>query len=265
MTGQNVTNCRKRHQSGVATSVCHHANELDLMINAGCELKEQGAAVLAFGRTEALAESLKQLVVSELICVDAFSYSAPLEQVAFIGSAKAIIIGIDTARDFNEVIEFVTKIRLQNLSSQILIVYAYSGTIAKVECYLAGADHCIKLPFDHGEQISLLSETFKDIESESKVKLVLDQARLCLYGLAKKLEVSYSEMQILYALMNAKEYILSHDDVAKVLDLNLKYYDPRALEKTMSRLRGKIRKTYDINAIHNVRGFGYRLCRGVIS
>jgi DNA-binding response OmpR family regulator len=239
--------------------------ELDLMISAGCKLKEQGTAVLVFGRTGALAENLKQLIVSDALCVDALSYCTPLEQVANIGSVQVVIIEVNTSSDFKEVIEFVTKVRLQNLSAQISLVFAYSGTIPKVQCYLAGADHCIKLPVDHYEKTSLLSEMFENFESESEVRLILDQARLCLFGLAKKLEISYSEMQILQALINAKEYILSHDDVAKALDLNIKFYDPRALEKTMSRLRGKIKKTYDINAIHNVRGFGYRLCRGVIS
>ncbi len=235
------------------------------MTNAGCKIKEQGMAVLIFGRTRDLAGNLKRLIVSDAFCVDALSYCAPLERVANIGSVQIIIIEINTPFDFNDVIEFVMKIRLQNFSAQIFIVFAYSGSIPKVQCYLAGADHCIKLPVDHYEKTSLLSETFKNFESESEVKLVLDQARLCLYGLAKKLEISYSEMQILHALINAKEYILSLDDVAKALDLNINFYDQRALEKTMSRLRGKIRKTFDINAIHNVRGFGYRLCRGVIS
>jgi DNA-binding response OmpR family regulator len=58
---------------------------------------------------------------------------------------------------------------------------------------------------------------------------------------------------------------LSHDEIAKAMGLNINFYDPRALEKSISRLRGKIKSTYGTNAIQSIRGHGYRLSRGLIS
>ena len=235
------------------------------MNTSSCSIKEHEAVILAFGRTGARAEQLKQLIVSDDLQVDALSYNTPMDQVSNINSAKAIIIEIDAPSVFNDGLDLVKKIRRENLGTRIFTVITYPKPFTKVTCYLAGVDHCVKLPIDHSEKVNFLSMLFQDPEWNAEVKLVLDHARLCLRGHTEKLEISYSEMKILDALINAQEHILSHDEIAKALEWNIKFYDPRALEKTISRLRGKIKKTYDINAIHSVRGFGYRLCRGVIS
>lgn len=235
------------------------------MVNAGCTTKKQSTTILAFGRTGALAENLKQLIVSDALHVDALSYCTPLDQIRNIHSANAIIIEIDAPAVFNEGIELVKKIRLENFRASIIMAISHTKSFTKVDCYLAGVDHCVKLPADHNEKADFFPRIFQDPEWNSEIKLVLDQACLCLHGPARKLEISYTEMKILDALISAQAHILSHDDIAKALELNIRFYDPRALEKTISRLRGKIRNTYGINAIHSVRGFGYRLCRGVIS
>jgi DNA-binding response OmpR family regulator len=72
-------------------------------------------------------------------------------------------------------------------------------------------------------------------------------------------------MKVLEAFSQTKNQILSHDEIAKIIGLNINFYDPRALEKSISRLRGKIKGIYGINAIQSIRGHGYRLIRGLIS
>jgi DNA-binding response OmpR family regulator len=48
------------------------------------------------------------------------------------------------------------------------------------------------------------------------------------------------------------------------MGLNTKFYDSRALEKSISRLRSKIKAHYGENIIQNIRGHGYKLSRGII-
>lgn len=85
---------------------------------------------------------------------------------------------------------------------------------------------------------------------------------MCLYGNGKKLEISFVEMKVLEALIQCR--LLSHNEIAEVMGLNTKYYDSRALEKSISRLRSKIKAHYGDNIIQNIRGYGYKLSRGVI-
>jgi DNA-binding response OmpR family regulator len=86
---------------------------------------------------------------------------------------------------------------------------------------------------------------------------------MCLYGNGQKLEISFVEMKVLEALIHSR--LLSHDEIASVMGLNTKFYDSRALEKSISRLRSKIKACYGENIIQNIRGYGYKLSRGIIS
>ena len=72
-------------------------------------------------------------------------------------------------------------------------------------------------------------------------------------------------MTIIEALLNAPEHVMSQDSIAKTLDPNIVFYDPRALEKTISRLRTKIKKAYNLELILSVRAYGYRLRRCTVS
>jgi len=69
-------------------------------------------------------------------------------------------------------------------------------------------------------------------------------------------------MKVLEALIQNR--LLSHNEIASVMGLNTKYYDSRALEKSISRLRSKIKAHYGENIIQNIRGYGYKLSRGLI-
>ncbi|MEB0029052.1 winged helix-turn-helix domain-containing protein [Pseudomonas sp. MH9.2] len=229
-----------------------------------CSKGQKNTVIVAFGHTQALAEGLRQLTVSETVHVDVLEYSTPLDKISDIASASAIIIEIDAPACLNEGLELVKKIRTQHFLVSIIVLITHTKPFKKVSCYIAGVDHCITIPAERTEKENFLSKAFHNFELEKKIHLVLDRTCLCLRGHLNKLEISYTEMKVLDALICAKQHILSHDDIARVLELNIKFYDPRALEKKISRLRSKIKSTYDINAIQNVRGFGYRLCRGII-
>ncbi|VVP27458.1 hypothetical protein PS900_04177 [Pseudomonas fluorescens] len=233
------------------------------MLTAGSTLKQTGTSVLVIGRTQSTAESVKQLLISESLHISTSSYCSPLD-IFLASNLKAIFIEVDTPATFNESLELVTNIRLKNYLAMIFIVFTHHRSVTKTKFLLAGADYCVKLPVGDDEKAKFVSEVFQAPEWHGAVKLTLDPTCLCLRGHEQILEISYQETQILNALINARNSILSHDDIVNVLTWNIKFYDPRALEKTISRLRGKIKNTYNINALHSVRGFGYRLCRGLI-
>lgn len=235
------------------------------MVTAVCISKKQDAAILAFTRTKALAESLKQLTVSEALHINVSVPFKPPNQMDDIGSVDAIFIEINAPATFNESLDLVKKIRLVNHEASIFMLVTHPKSLSTVNCYLAGADHCIKLPGTQNEKSNTLSDIFHDCAWKTKIQLTLDRTRLLLYSDANKLEISYTEMTILDALINAPQHVMSQDSIAKALNPDVIFYDPRALEKTISRLRTKIRTAYKTELIHSVRGFGYRLCRGVIS
>ena len=123
----------------------------------------------------------------------------------------------------------------------------------------------MKFSNDLKENAETLSGIFTSPEWLNNDTLLLDPTRMCLIGNGKKLEVSFAEMKILEAFSQTRSLILSHDEIARVMGLNINFYDPRALEKSISRLRGKIKGVYGTNAIQSIRGYGYRLIRGLIS
>lgn len=111
----------------------------------------------------------------------------------------------------------------------------------------------------------MISVLFESPEWRPSIRLTLDQTCLHLSDDKLKLDLAYQEMKVLDALINAQGNILHHDSIAEAMGLNIRLYDSRVLEKSISRLRNKIKRNFGINIIHSVRGYGYRLLRGVMS
>jgi DNA-binding response OmpR family regulator len=232
----------------------------------GQTMEETG--ILTIGRTLALAEDFRQLVASHLrndILIDTMCYSHFPKKNKHSSSYRAIFVVIDSPVAFLESLAVVENIRAENSTSIISVVITGKGTYNQIKYYLAGADHCIKFTSVPDENIDVLSVFFCSPEWQREINLVLDPTRMCLHGLDQKLEISFAEMKVLEALTQTKNHILSHDEIARVMGLNITFYDPRALEKSISRLRGKIKNMFGANAIQNIRGHGYRLSRGLIS
>ena len=233
------------------------------MLSAGCKADTNNASVLNCIQTEALNDDIKNLVSSGMRTIDACDYLTAKEY-DFYG-IEAFFIEAGHPDSINDSLELVKKVRLVNHTACIFILATNSKTFSSVNYYLAGADHCIKLPSDADEKTKLLSRTLDDSHWKKKTQLFLDRTRLLLSSSTNKLEISYTEMTIIDALLRAPNHALSQDDIAKTLDPNIVFYDPRALEKTISRLRTKIKKTYSLELIFSVRAFGYRLRRGTVS
>ncbi|VVP88800.1 hypothetical protein PS934_01414 [Pseudomonas fluorescens] len=231
------------------------------------DVKEE-TGILTIGRTHTLAEGFRELVASHAgkdIAVDAMCYSNSFNRNNSTNSYRAIFIVIDNPQAFVESLALVEHIRADNLASIMVVAITGRGTYNKMKYYLAGADYCINCDTVADENTAAMSEFFDSPEWQKKHNLLLDPTRMCLTGDYKKLDVSFAEMKILEAFSQTKNQILSHDEIARIMGLNINFYDPRALEKSISRLRGKIKGMYGSNAIQSIRGHGYRLIRGLIS
>ena len=224
--------------------------------------------ILTMGRTQSIAEDFRTLVTSHVahdIPVDTMCYNNSFRRNRDTHSYRAIFIVIDSPQALIESLALVESIRAHNQALIIFVAITGKGTYNKMKYYLAGADHCIKFATLSSENCDTLVEFFDSAEWQKKHSLLLDPTRMCLIGDYKKLDVSFAEMKILEAFSQTRNQILSHDEIARIMGLNINFYDPRALEKSISRLRGKIKGMYGTNAIQSIRGHGYRLIRGLIA
>ncbi|MCK6190078.1 MULTISPECIES: winged helix-turn-helix domain-containing protein [unclassified Pseudomonas] len=222
--------------------------------------------VLAIARTQSKSDDFRALIVRTVpnhLKVDTRCYGQLIDAKEKHGNYRAIIIEIDTPSASHQTLDIIRKARQENPHCTIIVVVTFASTLSKTKYYLAGADYCIKVVETSPENTLSLFDTFLSESTQPPhYALVLDQDRMCIYGDSKKLEISFVEMKVLEALIQNR--LLSHNEIAAVMGLNTKYYDSRALEKSISRLRGKIKAHYGENIIQNIRGYGYKLSRALI-
>ena len=235
------------------------------MMSTESKIENSRRGILAIGRTWRSTEKLRQLFVPNLTHVYTLDYPNPPSLDIETQALDTVLIDIESPSILNDCLALIKKLRTNPTELAIIVAINYRSPHAKVECYLAGANHCINVPNDQEEKARLLSEVLETPEWQPSIKLTLDQSCLHLYNDEYKLDLAYQEMKALDALINAEGNILHHDCMAESMGLNIKLYDSRVLEKSISRLRNKIKKHFGINIIHSVRGYGYRLLRGVVS
>lgn len=222
--------------------------------------------VLAIARTPSKSEDFRELIVRTVandLIVDTRYYEQLIDAQESHENYRAIIIEIDTPSASNQTLDIIRKTRDKHPGCPIFVVVTFASTLSKTKYYLAGADYCIKVVETSPEkELSLFDAFLSDSAHLDRCGLILDQDRMCIYGEGKKLEISFVEMKVLDALIQRR--LLSHNEIAAVMGLNTKHYDSRALEKSISRLRSKIKAHYGDNIIQNIRGYGYKLSRGLI-
>lgn len=250
-------------QTAMAKSSRLYVLGLGNMLFAGYKADELSFSVLNFAHTPVLIDDIDTVASPGVLHLD--SFSSALSHNLNFSQLEAVFFEINTPDVTNDSLDVLKKIRQTNQAACIFILVTHSKSFSGTHFYISGADHCLKLPNDPQERKQLLSKTTKESHWKSTAQLYLDRTRLLLCSTTYKLDISYTEMTIIDALIKAPEHVMSQDSIAKTLDPNIIFYDPRALEKTISRLRTKIRKTYNIELIISVRAYGYRLRRGTIS
>ncbi|WP_434766172.1 winged helix-turn-helix domain-containing protein [Pseudomonas triticicola] len=226
------------------------------------------SGVLTLGRSVSVADHFATLIAKHVqsdMVLETGAFTSSYKQRGYISSYRAIFLIIDSPQALEENLALVQNLRDANLKPLICTVITGRGAVNKLKYYLAGADACIKLNTLSDDSDELLTEFFNSEDWQRDINLTLDPTRICLMDSRRKLDISFAEMKILEAFAQTANHILSHDEIAGIMGLNSNFYDPRALEKSISRLRGKIKDMYGTNAIQSIRGYGYRLMRGLIS
>lgn len=249
-------------RAGMAKSSRLYVLGLGDMLFAGYKADEQSFSVLNFAHTQVLIDDINTVASPGVLHFE--SFSSALSHNLNFSQVEAVFFEINNPDAANENLEFLKKIRQNNQIACVFILVTHSKSFSGTTFYISGADHCLKLSNDSQDRKNLLSKTLEVSHWKSPTQLYLDRTRLLLCSATYKLDISYTEMIIIDALIQAPEHVMSQDSIAKTLDPNIIFYDPRALEKTISRLRTKIRKIYNIELIISVRSYGYRLRRGSI-
>lgn len=180
-------------------------------------------------------------------------------------AASIVVITVDRPATLDKGVQLIKSVRNLPSMQPVVAILNYRALQAKVECYLAGADHCVTANNNPEQLPSLVNSLIHSEEWQPTLKLTLDEHCLHLCNGTQKLELTYQEVQVLHALVNTQGHILHHHRMAELMDLNIRIYGPHILEKAVSRLRNKVKNNFGVNIIHSVRGYGYRLLRGVVS
>jgi len=150
----------------------------------------------------------------------------------------------------------------------IVMVTARSSSTDRIECRRAGADDYLVKPIDFSELLALignlqtrLPDTHQHQLSCVPWKLMVAQSELIPPD-SSIILLSAWEVSLLETIAKAQNQIASRDDLVRALGKNPDYYDPRALETTISRLRRKLPSLdYNRYPLEAVRNVGYKFVR----
>lgn len=149
------------------------------------------------------------------------------------------------------------------------MVTARSMGADRIECRRAGADDYLVKPVDFGELLVLIDNLQARLTPSRPLpdapwRLVVAQSEL-FPPAAAAIPLSAWEVILLEAIAGARDQIASRDVLMRALGKDPLYYDPRALEAVMSRLRRKLPALEENrNPLEAVRGVGYKFIRPLL-
>ena len=148
------------------------------MLAVGCSTDIQAPKALNFFHSTALVEDIEQLVTAEVRHLDACDTLANM--TCDFSGTEAVFIEVNAPEAINDGLELLKHIRLLNQVACIFILVTYNKSFSSINYYLAGADHCIKLPTDLLEKQAVLLRTFEESHWATNTRLTLDRTRLLL-------------------------------------------------------------------------------------
>lgn len=151
----------------------------------------------------------------------------------------------------------------------IVMATARSRGADRIECRRAGADDYLVKPINFGELLALIDNlqarlTRLQPPPDVPWQLMVAQSELVLPG-AAAIPLTAWEVTLLEAIAGAHDQIASRDTLIRALGKDPLYYDPRALEAVMSRLRRKLPELEESrNPLEAVRNVGYKFIRPIV-
>ncbi|MDR6232357.1 DNA-binding response OmpR family regulator [Pseudomonas psychrotolerans] len=166
--------------------------------------------------------------------------------------------------DDAQVLEEIGRLRPLSKRTILLLVVHGGHRNARLNYLKAGADVVVQAGQRCETEIALILDRLHGNARGLDSPLLLDTLHLRLVSKSEAVELSYSEMTVLRALSRDAAHVLSYDQLAATFGMNSQYYDRSALSKSVSRLRTRILSVFRVNLIESIRGYGYRLNRGLL-
>lgn len=150
----------------------------------------------------------------------------------------------------------------------ILFISARESKMDQVMALHNGADDYITKPFDYeiveakiGSHLRRAYGSYSSMRGRTVTinGLTLDAERLTLSLNGQKIELSFTETKILDELMKKSERVVSRDRLLEKIWDEQTFVDDNTLNVYIARVRKKLSQLHIREAIHTVRGEGYRL------
>ena len=215
--------------------------------------------VTCFVQSEALLNHLKEVVSPDIMPLGVFKKNRDTD--CDLNGVKAVFI----EAGISESLEFIKQVRTVNQHACIFVLVTHPNALSSADYHIAGADYCVKLPGNAQDKTNSLVRTLEDSRwNHAPLQLRLDRTKFRLCSATNTLELTHTEMMLIDTLLRAPHHVMSYEHIVKALASSIVFYDLRALEKAISRLRTKIKNAHHLKLIFSVRNFGYRLRRSSV-
>ncbi|MBD1383215.1 response regulator transcription factor [Metabacillus arenae] len=151
----------------------------------------------------------------------------------------------------------------------ILFISARDGKMEQVMAMENGADDFITKPFDYDIVLAKINSQLRRAYGSYASNQVggtltldglsLDVGRLLLQHDSDKVDLSHTEVKVLYELMSQSENVVSREQLLEKIWDDEAFVDDNTLNVYMTRVRKKLSKLNIQEALVTVRGQGYRL------
>lgn len=151
----------------------------------------------------------------------------------------------------------------------IVMVTARSRGADRIECRRAGADDYLVKPIDFGELLVLIDNLQARLNPSQRFSVLTWRLMVAQSALispdAEVIPLTGWEVELLEAIAGSLDQIASRDALIRALGKNPIYYDPRALEAVISRLRRKLPALENGRIpLQAVRNLGYKFIQPLI-
>ncbi len=172
------------------------------------------------------------------------------------------LIILDIMLPFKDGISILKDIRIEKISTPVLMLTAKDNVSDKVLGLDSGADDYLAKPFAFDELLARVRALLRRNSTEKKVvleagELQLDTQTHKAYRSGNEIQLTVKEYAILEYLLRNKNHVISRTKLSEhVYDYHFDS-DTNVIDVYINKLRNKIDKGFDKQILQTVRGIGY--------